>query len=90
MKNDNNESRNNQIGRSKDQPSLVDAVRLNMGHGALPGSLPAPRLTRESLVSIIQRTLELVDDEFEDIDEDLFSTSINSPRSNPRRPFGDQ
>lgn len=88
MKNDNNESRNNQAGRSKDQLTLVDAARLSMGNGILPG--PAPRLTRESLVSILQRTLELVEDEFDEFDEDLFSTHISSPRSNARRPFGEQ
>ena len=88
MKHDNNESRNNQIGRSKDQPTLLDAARLSVGNnGSL--SAPAPRLTRERLVSIIQRTLELVEDEFDEVDDDLL-LSANGPRGSHRRPFNGQ
>ena len=87
MKHDNNESRNNQIGRSKDQPTLLDAARLSIGNGSLPAA--APRLTRERLVSIIQRTLELVEDEFDEVDDDLL-LSANGPRGSHRSPFNGQ
>ena len=84
MKNDNNESRNNQTGNSKAQPTLANAARLSMGRN---GSLPSrgPRLTRERLSAIIQMTLDLVEEDLEDTE--LFHSRLNY---RGRRPFDGQ
>lgn len=90
MKNDNNERRNDQNnGRPKEQPTLMDAARLSIGSNT---SLPParPGITRENLLSIIQRTLELVEDGFDDLEDDFSFPSSHPNNTNFRGPFNGQ